>query len=275
MNRRQFLAAGAAAAGMAGRAAADPLGLPIGCQTYMLRDKIGGDFEGTLREIRAAGFAAIEMCSPPGYASSGFGPLASLTATEMRRKIAAAGLTCESCHYQFRELKENLGERLAFARELRLKQMVLSTFGLKQGAGIAEWSTAAEQLNGIGEKTRAAGIQLGYHNHNGEFEKVDGALIYDRLLGVFDPKLVKMQFQTAVISLGYSAAPYLRKYPGRFLSMHLADWSAEEKKQVALGKGVIDWKDLFAAARTAGVHNYFVEMNMDLMRASVPYLHRM
>jgi sugar phosphate isomerase/epimerase len=272
MNRRGFLLSGAAAAITAARAGADPLGLPIGCQTYPLRDKIGTDFEGTLREIHAAGFRAIEMCSPPSY-TAGFGPLVSLKATEMRQKISAAGLICESCHYQFRELKENLDERLAFARELGLKQMILSTFGIKKGSPMAEWTKAAEALNAIGDKTQASHIQLGYHNHDGEFETADGALVYDRLLGVFDPKLVKMQFQTSVISLGFSAARYFRQYPGRFLSMHLADWSAEQKQQVALGKGAIEWKDLFAAAKTAGVRNYFVEMNMDLMKESVPYLH--
>ncbi len=91
----------------------------------------------------------------------------------------------------------------------------------------------------------------------------------------FDPKMVRMQFQTSVVSLGFQAATYFRKYPGRFLSIHVADWSPTEKKQVAVGQGVIDWKQLFAAAKTGGVRNYFVEMNLDLMRASVPYLKKL
>ena len=45
----------------------------------------------------------------------------------------AAGLGCESCHYNFSELKNNLDERIAFAKELGLKQMVLATFGLRAG----------------------------------------------------------------------------------------------------------------------------------------------
>ena len=89
----------------------------------------------------------------------------------------------------------------------------------------------------------------------------------------FDPKLVKMQFQVSVISLGYEAATYMTKYPGRFCSLHLQDWSPSEKKQVAVGQGSVDWKKLFAAAKTGGVKNYFVEMNLDAMKASVPYLH--
>jgi sugar phosphate isomerase/epimerase len=271
MNRRKFLLEAAALS--AARVVADPLGLPIGCQTYPVRDKIGKDFEGTLKELRAAGFRTIEMCSPPGYASSGFGALAGMKASEMKGKIEAAGLKCQSCHYQFRELRQNLDERVAFAKELGLTQMVLSTFGIRPDAAMADWTKAAEELNKIGEQIQKSGIQLGFHNHNFEFKEIDGVLVYDQLMRTFDPKLVKMQFQTSVVSLGYEAATYFRKYPGRFVSIHVADWSSTEKKPVAVGKGVINWKDLFSAAKDAGVRNYFLEMDLELMRASVPYLH--
>jgi sugar phosphate isomerase/epimerase len=274
MNRREFLASSMAALSAA-RALADPLGLPIGCQTYPVRDAIGKDFDGTLKELAAAGFRTIEMCSPPGYQSSGFGPLVGMKAAEMRERIAAAGLRCESCHYQFKELKENLDERIAFGKELGLRQMVLSTFGLRQDAAIPEWTRAAGELNKIGEQMQKAGIQLGFHNHNGEFKEMEGVLVYDALMRSLDPNLVKMQFQTSVVSLGFEASTYFKKYPGRFISIHVSDWSSALKKEVAVGQGVIDWKDLFAAAKGAGVRNYFVEMNLDLMRASVPYLRAM
>jgi sugar phosphate isomerase/epimerase len=88
-----------------------------------------------------------------------------------------------------------------------------------------------------------------------------------------DPKLVKMQFQVSVISLGYDAATFFNKYPGRFISMHLQDWSPTEKKQVAIGKGVVDWKKVFTAAKKGGIKNYFVELNLDEMKESYPYLH--
>jgi sugar phosphate isomerase/epimerase len=212
------------------------------------------------------------MCSPPGYEKSGFAPLMKMTATEMRKTIRAAGLRCESCHYQLRELKENLDERIAFAKELGLRQMVLSSFGLKPDATLADWARAAGELNPIGEKTRKAGLQLGFHNHHGEFKQIDGVLIYDELMKRFDSQLVKMQFQVAVVSIGFQAATYFEKYPGRFCSLHLADWSAAEKKAVPVGKGEVDWKKLFAAAKAGGVKNYFVEMNMDALKASYPYL---
>jgi sugar phosphate isomerase/epimerase len=269
ISRRTVLGIGAAAL----LAKADPLGMPIGCQVYPVRDALAKDFDGTLRQLAAIGYRRIEMCSPPGYVSSGFGPLADMKAAAMRQRIEAAGLRCESCHYGFRELQENLDDRLAFAKELGLKQMVLSTFGLAATATMADWAKAAGVLNGIGERVRKAGMQLGFHNHTGEFKEIDGVLIYDALMQHLDASLVKMQFQVSVVSLGFEAAPFFAKYPGRFLSLHLADWSAAEKKQVPIGAGVVDWKKLFAAAKTGGIRNYFVEMNMDALQASYPYLH--
>jgi sugar phosphate isomerase/epimerase len=270
-------AMGAAAAGYLSGGAlklgADPLGMPIGCQSYSVRDALGKDFPGTLKMLAGAGFRTLEMCSPAGYATSGFGPLAKLTATEIRQAIKVAGMLCESSHFQFRELRQNLDERIAWSKEMGLTQMIVSTFALPNNATMADWMRAADELNKIGEQTQKAGIQLGFHNHDFEFREIEGALVYDKLMGQLDAKLVKMQFQVAVISLGYQAATYLTKYPGRFLSLHLADWSAAEKKQVPLGKGVIDWPKLFAAARTGGVKNCFLEMDLDLMQASIPYLH--
>jgi len=255
------------------RLGADPLGMAIGCQTYPVRDALAKDIDGTLRQLAAFGYRAIEMCSPAGYANSGYGPLTKFTAAELKGKIHAAGMACESCHFQWRELKESLNERIAFARELGLRQMVVSTFGLRNDAPMAEWMSAADELNRVGEPVAQAGLQLGFHNHNFEFREIDGVLVYDKLMERLDPKLVKMQFQVSVISLGYEAAKFMRKYPGRFVSLHLQDWSASEKKQVPVGAGVVDWKDLFAAAKAGGVRNYFVELSMDALKPSYEYLH--
>jgi sugar phosphate isomerase/epimerase len=252
---------------------ADPLGLPIGCQVYPVREAIGKDFDGTLRQLAGIGYRMIEMCSPPGYERSGFGSLVNMKASEMRRRIHAAGLGCESCHYGFRELKESLPERIAYAKELGLKQMILAAFGLGKDATLSDWARVAGELNKIGEETRKAGIQTGFHNHNGEFMQIDGVLIYDKLMSELDPKLVKMQFQVSVISLGFEAATFFEKYPGRFISLHLQDWSPSDRRSVAIGQGAVDWKKLFSTAKKGGVKNYFVELNLEAMKASYPYLH--
>jgi sugar phosphate isomerase/epimerase len=272
-TRRQFLGAAPAALAAVRALQADPLGMPIGTQTWPVRQDLAKDFEGTLHNLATIGFKTIEMCSPASYAD--FRPLANLTAAQMRKTIEAAGLRVVSCHYNFRELKENLDDRMAFAKELGLKQMVLSSFGLPAKASMADYKQAAADLNKVGERTQKAGIQLGYHNHHNEFEQRDGVLIYDELLRTFDAKLVKMQFQVAVISLGFEAATYFKKYPGRFLSMHLADYSTADKAAVAVGSGVVDWKKLFAAAKAAGVQNYFVEVDPREMKPSFDYLHKL
>lgn len=270
-TRRQLI--GGATLGIAAALRADPLGMPIGCQLYPVGKMIAQDFPGTLRQLSTIGYKTVELCSPPSYEKSGFAPLVGMKASEVKKAFHDVGLSCISCHYGFKELKDNLDDRIAYAKELGLKQMILSSFGLKPDATMADWARAAGELNKIGEKTMKAGLPMGFHNHNGEFKEIDGVLIYDKLMSELDPKLVKMQFQVAVISIGFEAAAYMTKYPGRFISLHLADWSATEKTQAPIGKGVVDWKKLFAAAKTGGVKNYYVEMNLEAMKESYPYLH--
>jgi len=273
ISRREFLYVSGLGIATAMKLEAIPLGLPLGLQTFPLRVAIGKDFEGTLRQIAAGGYQMIEMCSPAGFEKYGFGPLAKMQASEIKSTINNAGLGCESCHFQISELQQNLDDRIAFAKELGLKQMIIATVPLwRNDATLADWAQAAGEMNKLGERTRQAGIQLGYHNHNIEFKEIGGVLIYDELMKRLDPELVKMQFQVLVIQLGYDPASYLTKYPGRFISLHLYDWSTTEKKIVPIGQGSIDWKKLFAAAKTGGVKNYFVEMDWDLTLASVPYL---
>jgi len=272
MSRRGFLRASAIGAAAAGFLRANPLGFPIGCQTWPVRERIGKDLEGTLHELAGMGFERIEMCSPPGYAQLGFGPLAKMKPADLRAKIQAAGMGCESCHFGFTELRDHLDERIAFAKELGLKQMIISTFWLPKDAKMADWMKAVDAANKFGEQTQKAGIQLGFHNHDFEFHKIDGELIYDKLMAEFDPKLVKMQFQVSVISLGYQAADYFEKYPGRFISIHLQDWSATDKKEVALGQGIVDWKRLWKAAAKSGAKNYFVEVDQPDLKASAQFL---
>lgn len=279
MTRRDFLRNGCLAAGtalVAGARAtpawAKPSGLPIGVQTYVVRDTIGADFAGTLKRLAGMGFQSIELCSPPGYGKE-WAPLTRLTAAQMRETIRAAGLNCESCHYPLVELQEHLDERVAFAKELGLKQMVVSGFWLKKDASLDDWRKAADVCNRLGERTRKAGLQLAFHNHHMEFEKIGNVLIYDELLRALDPASVKMQFQVAVINIGHKAVTYFRKHPGRFISLHLADYSDELKKSVPVGQGIVDWKELFGEAQAAGVKNYFVEMGVELLKPSCDYLH--
>jgi sugar phosphate isomerase/epimerase len=248
---------------------------PLGFQVWTIKDQLIKDFSGTLKMMASLGYQSVEMCSPPGYESSGFGPLMKIKASEMKRIVNDAGLALESTHYGMDELRKNLNERIEFALESGQKQMICSSFGLPKNATITDWMKAADELNEIGAKTQKAGIQTGFHNHHTEFEEINGKLIYDSLMEHFDPESVKMQFQVAVISIGYKATTYFEKYPGRFISAHLADWSPAYNKQVPLGQGIIDWKEFFAVAEKCGVNNYFVEMDPITFKDSADYVLRL
>src|SRR6202030_2859660 len=103
---------------------ANPLGIPIGCQPWPVRDMIAKDFPGTIRQLAGAGFQTIELCSPVGYADSGFAGLAKYSGTELRRILSDAGVTCVSSHFGIKELRDNQEVRIAWAKDVGLTQMM-------------------------------------------------------------------------------------------------------------------------------------------------------
>lgn len=279
MSRRMFIknsAAQATAASLLSAGAfelrANPLGLPIGCQTWPVRQQIAKDFPGTLKMLHDADFQNIEMCSPVGYEDSGFGGLTKYKGSELRKIINDQGLVCESSHFGMDELRKNQEERIAWAKDLGLKQMLVASLGGPKNPTMDDVKRAADEYNKMGEKAAAAGIRQGLHNENFETSSVDGKRTYDILIGLLDPKFVNFQFQVSTIMDGFDAAEYFDKYPGRFFSMHVQGWNAPTKKIAPVGQDSLDWKKIFTAAKTGGVKNYFVEMNFDYMKASVPYL---
>jgi len=251
---------------------ANPLGMPIGCQTWPVREMIAKDFPGTLKQLAAAGFQSIELCSPAGYADEGFGGLAKYKGSELKKIISDAGLTCVSSHFGMDELRKNQDDRIAWAKDAGLTQMLVPSLDGPKNPTMDDVKRAADEYNKMGEQSAKAGIQQGLHNETFELSKVHGKRTYDVIFDLLDPKLVKFQFQVSTISEGYDAAEYFTKYPGRFVSMHVQGWDAATKKIVPAGKGSLDWTKIFSAAKTGGIKNYFVEMKLEMMKASVPYL---
>jgi sugar phosphate isomerase/epimerase len=194
---------------------ANPLGLPIGCQTWPVRDGIAKDFPGTIRQLAAAGFQNIELCSPVGYDDSGFGGLAKYKGSELRKMLNDWGVTCISSHFGMDELRKNQDDRIAWAKDLGLQQMLVASLGGPKKPTMDDVKRAADEYNKMGEKAAAAGIRQGLHNENFETSSVDGKRTYDILIGLLDPKFVNFQFQISTINEGFDAAEYFMKYPGR------------------------------------------------------------
>jgi len=282
IRRREFLrnvVANAAAVGLLSMSestlTANPLGLPIGCQTYPVRKMIAQDFPGTIKVLADAGFQTIELCSPVGYADSGFAGLAKYKGAELRKLFDDINVKCFSSHFDVNELRKDLPGRIAWAKDVGLTQMIVPSLDGSRTPSVDEVKRIADEYNKIGEQVANAGMQQGLHNEEFEMTTVDGKRTYDILLDLLDPKLVKFQFQVSTISRGFDAAEYFTRYPGRFFSMHAQGWSEKTREITAIGQGTLDWKKIFTAAKTGGVQNYFVEMNLDLMKASVPYLRKL
>jgi sugar phosphate isomerase/epimerase len=178
-----------------------------------------------------------------------------------------------------------------------ITQMITATLGAGNTPTMDDVKKAADEYNTIAAVAAKAGIQQGLHNEGFELSEVDGKRTYDILFELLDPKLVKFQFQMSTIGRGFVAHEYFTKYPGRFISMHLQDVDLNATPppppppapgqpargggggggrgrgmQTAVGKGSIDWKKTFEAAKIGGVKNYFVEQNMDLTKESVAFL---
>jgi len=275
LSRREFFCKTAAdtlvAGFLAGRAAAlraNPLGLPIGSQTYPHRAMVKQDFPGLMKQLAALGVQRIELCSPVGYAD--FSGLAN--GTEVKKILSDHGLTCESAHFSMKELRQDQAASIAWARDVGITQMLVATLGAGNNPAMDDVKKAADEYNKIAAGAAGAGIQQGLHNEGFEVSMVDGKRTYDVLMDLLDPKLVTFQFQMSTIRYGFDAAEYFTKYPGRFTSMHLQDWDTNAKAVVAVGKGSIDWRKVFTAAKTGGVKNYFIEQDMDMTKDAVAFL---
>ena len=257
---------------------ASPYGWPIGSQTYPHRQMIkDGDFAGLLKILKDIGVGEVELCSPFGYAE--FAPLAD--AAQVKTAIADHGLACRSAHFSLRELRENQQKSIDWAKTIGMTQMAVATLGGGATPAMDAVKRAADEYNAIAAVAAKSGIQQLLHNEGFESSTVDGRRTYDVLMDLLDPNLVKFQFQMSTISVGFVAAEYFTKYPGRFLSMHVQDIDLNQPApagrpgrgvQTAVGQGSIDWVKTFTAAKIGGVTNYFVEQNMDLTQQSVAYL---
>jgi len=290
LSRRSFLTSSAAGSVLATLAPlrANPLGLPIGSQTYPHRQRIkDGDLAGLCKDLAALGVGAIELCSP------GYGEFGSLTdGKQTRRIIEDHGLKCPSAHFTLGELRSKQEQAIEWAHDVGMTQMGTASLNGQAPNGIAAMDTvkrAAEEYNRIGENAAKTGIQQFLHDERFEMSRVDGRVTYEVLLELLDPKLVTMQFQMSAMPAVGDPVMYFNKYPGCFVSMHLqgVDVNAPPpgagrgqgarggqggRAGLAVGKDSLDWPKIFNAAKIGGVKNYFVEQSWDLTVDSISYL---
>jgi sugar phosphate isomerase/epimerase len=118
---------------------------------------------------------------------------------------------------------------------------------------------SAEQFNKVGEICKNNGLKFGFHNHFGEFKKIDGQVILDVLLQNTDPGLVFFQLDLGhAINGGADIRGYLSKYPKRFLSWHASDFKRGQG-YTELGHGDVPYDELFKLAKSYSVEDLTME----------------
>ena len=192
---------------------------------------------------------------------------------------------------------EKLPQTIAWAKERGLTQIMVPSLDGPRNPTMDQVKTLADEYNKIGEASHKAGLTQGMHHEGFENSMVDGRRVFDVLFELLDPKLVRFQFQLSTVTSGMVAAEYFMKHPGRFISMHLQDVDMTTpvappappapgapagragrgggRPTKPIGQGSIDWVTTFKAAKVGGVQNYFIEMNFELTKASVPYLRQL
>lgn len=259
-SRRSFLKASGtlAAAACVGtdRLLSATLAMPIGLQLYSVRNLLPKDFDGTLRQLAAAGYREVEAA---GYFDK--------TAADFGNALQKAGLKCISTHHQLPQLKTQLDQLIEYGQALGLQYIICSWAGVHRDPtrtgelNLDDWRYVADQFNAIGAKIKSAGMTFGYHNHTVEFGKENGTVYFDELLKRTDPKVVSFEMDCGwVVAGGHNPVEYLTRFPERFPLMHIKDLLKlpdGKWRNVVMGKGTIDYKPIFRAA--TGLKHYFIE----------------
>ena len=233
----------------------------IGLQLYSLRETIGQDIQQTLAKVAQAGYQEVET-----YGYSPEKNFWGLAPPEFKTALAAQGLSTSSGHY-------NLGGFMADGNEQPLQAAIAAARGCgqtyvivpyldeKQRASVADFKVVATRLNRAGALCQAAGLQLGYHNHDFEFKPIGGTTLYDVLLRETDPKLVVFEMDIYwVVCAGQDPVKLIKAHPGRFPLWHVKDMDkAKPELNTEVGAGSIDFRKIFAQAGTAGLQHLFME----------------
>ncbi|HEX8061523.1 MAG TPA: sugar phosphate isomerase/epimerase, partial [Cyclobacteriaceae bacterium] len=155
-----------------------------------------------------------------------------------------------------KDLTNNAQELVDEVASGGIKYIVCASIDISSGDAVKK---AIETLNKADELAKKAGLTLCYHNHDKEFATVDGIVPYDLFLAQLNPS-VKMELDLAWVSKAkVDPVELFKKHPGRFPMWHVKDFNADFTQLEPVGKGVIDFKRIFAASKTAGMEHIFVE----------------
>ncbi len=273
MNRRHFLrnTAGTALAlasvqSLFGAESSSPYVKNMGIQLYTLRDQIAADTAATIKAVADAGYKQVEP-----YRSA-----------ETDAMIAAAkdnGLAVNSMHFDWNTIVEakdaalpDFQKVIGDAKKHGLSHLVIPYIQDTVRKDLDGYKATAEKFNKAAEISKAAGIQLSYHNHNFEFQPMaDGKTGYDIFIEEFSPD---MMFEIDVFWVklaGIEPVSLIEKLKGRVSQLHLKDLkegvempsytSPAKDAFKEIGNGIIPMDPIMASAQATGVKHCHVEQD--------------
>ena len=261
MSRRQAIAALGALAVTAkaglGVAQESKGGAKIALQLYTMRDPAKKDLADTLKKCREMGWEYVQWSGMP-----------SLPADKIREALDTAGLKAIASHCGVEAFETDFDKEVAFWKKV-------GAIGVGPGGMMGDckdtleaWLRGAKRLDALGAKLREVGLFLTYHNHAGEFETFpdDPRAKLDILMEATDPKNLFAELDLAWVKVGKAdPAAYLRKYKGRVPQIHAKDVAFSKSGKhfhfTPLGQGELDWDDIFAAGKEAGVEWWVYEQD--------------
>ena len=281
ISRRGFLQAGSAAALMTNIANAKQL-KTVGVQLYTVRSILPKKPDETLKAIEAIGYREVEATYDnldkiwPALQSTKLKPVS----IHLSESIIMKGTD------------DDLATAIDKVKQHGFKYAVFPWVNPPDRGGLDKMKALAEKLNKAGEKCKAAGLSLCYHNHAFEFEPMDGTTRFQILLDTLDPKLVGLEVDAFWVSVaGHDPVEILKKASGRVHLLHLKDKAqgtpvmykesvpASTFKEV--GHGTLDWPAILRAAESVGVQHYFVEQDqtpgdpVESLRQSFEYISKL
>ncbi len=220
----------------------------IGVQLYTVRSILENDFVGGIEKVAAAGYDEVEFA---GYFDH--------SPADVKALLDRLGLAAPSAHVGLDALKDDLDAVVEAARVIGHQFVVCPWLAPNQRRTLDDYRGHAAFFNEAGKRFKDEGIQFAYHNHDFEFEPIDGRMPYDLLLAETDADLVKMELDLYWITYaGQDPLAYFAKHPGRFPLCHVKDMAADRTMTPA-GQGTIDFAAVFAKSDEAGLQHYFVE----------------
>jgi sugar phosphate isomerase/epimerase len=261
----------------------------LGIQLFTLREEVVKDLNNTIAQIAASGYNNVEMFGYDPKDRSFFGK----TPKAIAALLSSHQLSSTSGHYLLPDMLydtqynwDSWKYALEDIQALRHQYIVVPWLN-EQHRTMDTYKLLAERLNKAGELSKAAGIKTAYHNHNFELEKLDGReTAWQYLLTHTDPRLV--YFEMDIYWVYYAKSnpiEWFKKYPGRFPLWHVKDMEAATKEMpigqsCEVGKGIINFKELFSYQKKAGLQYAFVEQEayrkpvFDCIKTSAAYMRK-